>query len=268
MALSLMSTVSIGVWINLLTNNARGSWVEAFRATGTGNIGLATGIIAGSCQIIFAWRWWKKDQTAARNFVALLNEDKVRAMRSVLRVAVDSARALHPNIPVNARYFSFARSGERRYLVKDRRLHIDTVPMPVEYGLERVELSEPGIVMCAAVLRRAAIYEELEANHTDRYSSSVRHLVDPRQRWVLACPVFRLENLEGDAAGVVVFYGDRPPVKTPAAAARLQQMSVAAAEALATILVMGVEHEQLSTATAIDSQVDMLQADAGVQRVV
>ena len=268
MALSLTSAISIGVWINLLTNNARGTWLEAFRATGAGNLGLAIAILAAAGQVLLAWRWWKIDRIATRKFAAALKDDKVRALRAVLRVAVDSARALHPNTSVNARYFSFVRSGNRQYLVKDRRLHIDTVPMPVEYGLERVEICEPGIVMCDAVVRRASIYEELEPEHTNRYSPTVRHLVDPRQRWVLACPVLRLDDVEGDVAGVVVFYGDRPPARTPAAAGRLQQMSVAAAEALATILAVGSEHEQLSVAATVDVDVGLPSLDASVQRVM
>ncbi|WNI17316.1 hypothetical protein [Actinacidiphila sp. ITFR-21] len=64
-------------------------------------------------------------------------------------------------------------------------------------------------------------------DHADWYEPDVGRMIEPRQRWVLACPVLKLDTLtnshrlEHAPHGVIVFYGTQVPAGS-GAPARIQ----------------------------------------------
>jgi hypothetical protein len=76
-----------------------------------------------------------------------------------------------------------------------------------------VDVNTPRIVSARAYRERVPLYEKLPVNHSDWYADEVGRMIEPTQRWVLACPVLSLDPLtnrhddERPPHGVIVFYG-------------------------------------------------------------
>ena len=127
-------------------------------------------------------------------------------------------------IPVNARYFRAASDDQGHvFLEQDRSLKIIHIPMPREYGFTKIDVTTPQIVSARAYRDRVPLYERLPVNHSDWYSEEVGRMIEPAQRWVLACPVLSLDPVtnrhpeDQPPHGVIVFYGTQ---LTPAGGAR------------------------------------------------
>ena len=106
-------------------------------------------------------------------------------------------------------------TGSALYFRKIPVVHVETDQMPDEYGLDTAIVGEDNLVICASHQQRTPIYEHLEDAHIQRYGPRIRHLIDPRQRWVLACPVIGGEPFERIPTGVICFYGTQDIVRNP-----------------------------------------------------
>ena len=122
------------------------------------------------------------------------------------------------SVSCNGRYFVAAKhNGGRIYLEQDRDLAVLNIEMPREYGFTRIASDTPHIVSARAYNDRIPIFEELPLDHISLYPPEVAKMIDPTQRWVLACPVLSLDPITNRHSvihpphGVVVFYGTHLP---------------------------------------------------------
>lgn len=133
------------------------------------------------------------------------------ALRAALKLAVDATRALAPELKLNARYFERTLKASRILLQRRHDLHVETDPMPKEYGLDYVIVGEDDLVICSSFLKRTPLFETLEPGHTAAYSLRIRHHIDPNQSWILACPVLDQGDRAKDPLGVVCFFSTQRP---------------------------------------------------------
>lgn len=237
-ALGFSAAVAAGVWINLATGTlpAAKTWAKAIVLLQWENGWLLAAAILVALQILALVRWSRTKQRQQAAIRTGLGEIEHAQLCNILTVAVRGISALRADVRVNARYFeSIVRDG-RSILRKVPEVHIETDQMPDEYGLDTAILDEDNLVICAAYRQRVPIYEYLEDGHLQRYGSSIRHLVDPRQRWVLACPVIPVGGLNNLPQGVICFYSTQEIVRNSRDEVQLKNVAVATAAAFAGIL--------------------------------
>lgn len=121
-------------------------------------------------------------------------------------------------VPCNGRYFVAVTGDDGHiYLAQDREMAILNVRMPREFGFTRVAVDTPHIVIGRAFRERSPIYEDLPVDHHNLYDSRLARMIEPKQRWVLACPVLALDpetNRHDESNlphGVICFYGVEDP---------------------------------------------------------
>jgi hypothetical protein len=72
-------------------------------------------------------------------------------------------------------------------------------------------------VIGRAFRERSPIYEDLPVDHHSLYDSRLARMIEPKQRWVLACPVLALDpetnrhDEDNSPHGVICFYGVEDP---------------------------------------------------------
>lgn len=142
-------------------------------------------------------------------------------------------------VPCNARYFLAVDDNGRWQLHQVRELAVETIDMPAEHGFSSVSIDNPEIIMVRAFKSRTPIYELLPEDHSKTYDSELAPTIDPRQRWVLACPVLRIDldtglfNPNVPPLGVVVFYGTEIPSTTDVQITHAKQLTTRLAEQFA-----------------------------------
>lgn len=217
-ATPLLSAVLVGIWINWVTDRASGGdLASGMWALGWSNAVLVAGIATLIFGDVAAWRLSRVQTIDFRRQYELLKVRQRRLLESTLEI-VCTLVSTTLQIPVNARYFVAERDvAGRIYLRQDRDLAVLNIPMPREYGFTRIYVDTPHIVSGKAFRERRPIYEELPVDHSNLYDPDVSRMIEPTQRWVLACPVLRLdiETNRHDAErlphGVIVFYGTDLP---------------------------------------------------------
>ncbi|WP_216210196.1 hypothetical protein [Amycolatopsis aidingensis] len=142
----------------------------------------------------------------------VLRQRQQRLLKSTLKIVCELvSKALE--IPCNGRYFVAIKDDCTTYLQQDRDLAILNIRMPREFGFTRLSVDTPHIVSGKTYRERRPIYEDLPKDHHSLYDERVAQMIEPRQRWVLSCPVLRLDpetNRHDDGNpphGVIVFYG-------------------------------------------------------------
>lgn len=224
---SFVSAVLVGVWINRITDLVPDTdlW-GAMRRLGWSNLLLLSGVGVLAIGDFVGWRLNAVDTWDFQRRYELL---KIR-QRRILESTLDIVCTLTSNtlgIAVNARYFvAESDASGRTYLRQDRDLAVLTIPMPREFGFTRIYVDTPHIVAGRAYRERLPLYEELPVDHTAMYDADVARMIEPTQRWVLACPVLRLDlvtnrhDTETPPHGVIVFYGTDLPAEPAAVRVR------------------------------------------------
>ena len=214
----LLAAAGIGIWVNLVTDNLnKHGFASSLRAAGVAN--LLPLVAAGA--IIFNELLVRSSARAQSNSAVaqyrIFHQRERRLLEGMLALVTDLiCRTLH--VACNARYFiAITADDSRTYLYQDRDLAVENVIMPKEYGFTSIAVDTPGIISGKAYLTRAPIFEELPVNHESQYSATVANMIQPEQRWVLACPVLTIDPLtsrhepQTPPHGVLVFYGTELP---------------------------------------------------------
>lgn len=238
-ALGFAAALAAGVWVNLLTNALplANAWGGAVVLLGWNNGWLFAAAALVVAQIATLSRWARAKHQRLETIKARLTAIENDQLCRVLGVAVRGIAALRADVHVNARYFERILGG-RPTLRKVPEVHVETDQMPDEYGLDTAIIDEDNLVICASYQQRGPIYEHLEEGHLQRYGPRIRHLIDPRQRWVLACPVIAHGSPNADPKGVICFYSTQDVVRYSRDAVQLKNVAVATAAAFAAILDM------------------------------
>jgi len=218
LASAVLSAILFGTWVNIYSDRlSTDGYLTTLRQLGTTNLVLVAGLgsLVGSEYLARRWRNVEHEQFEHR--YGLLRRRQERLLETTLKVVCELvSKTLQ--VPCNARYFIARRNGDgRTFLEQDRHLAVLNLRMPREFGFTKIAVDTPHIVSGRAYLERTPLYEELPADHHKLYDSAVAKMIEPRQRWVLACPVLALEPEDDrhDEAnpphGVIVFYGTTVP---------------------------------------------------------
>ncbi len=144
-------------------------------------------------------------------------------LKALLELTITGVQALSA-ARMNGRYFYSAVEDGREVLVRHEDIFVESVQMPDEFGLSRVDVERDAetLVICQSYLNRAPIYRVLDAELMEKYPDQIRKHIDPSQTWVLACPV-----VDGDAKplGVICIYGVEPPARDDEGARRLRTLA-------------------------------------------
>lgn len=211
---TLSSVVLLGIWVNLYTNKiADNSYLKSLIDLGWGNLLFPAGTAALIGGEYVTRRRQSLEHEHYERRLELLRQRQIHLLRSTLQLVCELiSKTLH--IPCNARYFmAVADTDGHVHLEQDRNLAVLNVYMPREFGFTRVSVDTPHIVSGRAYRERCPLYEDLPDDHHSLYDARVARMIEPRQRWVLACPVLALDpetNRHDDLNpphGVIVFYG-------------------------------------------------------------
>lgn len=216
---AVLSAILFGTWVNVYSDQlSTNGYLTTFLRLGTTNLVLVAGLGSLVGSEYLARRWRNVEQQRFEHRYELLRQRQQWLLEGTLKIICELvSKTLR--VPCNARYF-IARAGDdgRTFLEQDRHLAVLNLRMPREFGFTRIAVDTPHIVSGASYLERTPIYQELPEDHHSRYDSRVARMIEPRQRWVLACPVLALEpetdrhDEANPPHGVIVFYGtDVPP---------------------------------------------------------
>lgn len=211
---TLSSVVLLGIWVNLYTNKLSGNdYWRTLIDLGWGNL-----LFPGGTAALIAGEYLTRRRQALEHEyyegrLELLRQRQFRLLKSTLQIVCELiSKTLR--IPCNARYFNAVVDDDgEAYLEQDRDLAVLNIRMPREFGFTRVSVNTPYIVSGRAYRDRCPVYEDLPEDHHSLYEARVARMIEPRQRWVLACPILALDpqtNRHDDQHpphGVIVFYG-------------------------------------------------------------
>jgi hypothetical protein len=228
LGIGLLTALFLSLWVELLSNAlVTQNAFEALASMGWSHLWMVLMIGSVVMNAALAFRWSSHDQS-------ILAAEEPELRRSVLRTAVAGIRALRSHVAVNARFFCTEIENGRTLLRKDYDIHIETVHMPGEFGLDYAVVGEDDLGICEAFQQRKPVYRVLSENR-DRYAPRIRTQIDPHQKWVLACPVFDPDNHSGPPIGVICFYSTEEIIRKAEHIIQLQQVAISAAEAIECI---------------------------------
>jgi hypothetical protein len=213
----LVTAVPLGIWINEVSSAKGTGFINKIESLGGVNwlagVSIALPVVV---EVVRARsRRRAREQKAARDRTA--RDRELQLLTETLRAGcVEISRLL--GVETNGRFMSAHSSPTGPTMLRHvRGLAIETVNLPAEFGFTGVSVNEPNVVVGEAFHARRAIYRDLAEDHLETYSATVRTQIDEAQRWVLACPVLRLDSSTGmhveenPPYGVLVFYGVAPP---------------------------------------------------------
>lgn len=211
---SVVSAILLGIWINLFTNKQEKlSYLGALKNLRYGNLLLLGTVISLVVHELLVRRLRKLEFDDLENGFELLRRRERQMLEDALNL-VCTLISKTLEVSCNARYFVAVEDDQGNiYLEQDRDLAVLNVAMPREYGFTRIEINTPQIVSARAYRERIPLYEKLPVNHSAWYSDDVGRMIEPTQRWVLACPVLSLDPItnrhddDRPPHGVIVFYG-------------------------------------------------------------
>lgn len=216
---STIAAILLSVWVSLLTNKTTprvGLW-RGVQELGPVNL-LLLGVIGSlAAAEIAARRSERKNEKIFAERYRLLQKRQRRMLEADFGVTCEViSKTL--GIPCNGRYFRVV-TGEdgQLYFEQDRDLAVLNIVMPREYGYARVAVDTPNYIIGQSFRDRTPVYHELPVDHSKWYDDPVKKVIEPRQRWVLACPVLHLEPDSNrhsygiNPHGVVCFYGTEVP---------------------------------------------------------
>jgi hypothetical protein len=249
---SVASAILVGLWVNVYTEKlAHYGYAASLVSLRWGNVPLGLGITLLVTAEVAAWRFRTMQEDEFRRHYSTLQQRQRRVLEGMLRIVCELvSKTLE--IPCNARYFVAERDHEgRTFIRQDRDLAVLNIRMPREFGFTRIYVDTPHIVSGRAFRDRVPIYEELPVNHSELYEPDVGRMIEPQQRWVLACPVLRLDVLTNShdvlhpPHGVIVFYGTQLP--DPDASDEAVQLCLGYAEQFAEQMSHVINMLELST---------------------
>lgn len=106
-------------------------------------------------------------------------------------------------------YFYHQQIDKDEFLVKDRRFCVEDEPRAIDFSLDRCRLNAKNMVMCEAFSTNRVIFKNLPSDHKENYDRDIKDYIDSDIQWVLACPVWK-ENNVNYKLGVVVIFGTSP----------------------------------------------------------
>jgi hypothetical protein len=156
-------------------------------------------------------------------------------LEKVIGLTVAALRTFYPEAEVNGRYFYAAVEAGRDVLVRDQDVYVETIEMPDEFGLSRIDVERDGdtIVIAQSFVKRTPLYRVLESDLTERYAAEIRESISPDQGWVLACPVL---VRDAKPLGVICLYGTKPPARDEADERRLRTVAARLSEVVSRML--------------------------------
>jgi hypothetical protein len=215
---SVGSAILIGLWVNMYTDEiSHLDFATSLLHLRWSNLLLALGICSLVAGESATRRWAMLERDEFRQRYLLLQQRQRRLLENTLDIVCELiSKTLQ--IPCNARYFVAEEDHDGRYYIRqDRDLAVLKISMPREFGFTRIYVDTPHIVSGQAFRERVPLYAELPVEHSDWYDPEVSRMIEPAQRWVLACPVLRLDVVtnshgpDGPPHGVIVFYGTDLP---------------------------------------------------------
>lgn len=230
--LTLVLTLAGGYYVNRLTEAASGSVADVLADLGWDNVALGLAVLALLLQVFLPLRWRKAALAAHAPLVA-------PTLKQLLAIAITAFRAAKPGVRLNGRYFEHTREDGRELLRRIDAVHVETEEMPDEFALDAVDLALDAdtVVICRSFSERRPLYVALDDDLRARYRPEIANAIDPRQTWVLACPVIpRGGGGQRAPLGVICFYGSAVPVTQAGDEAALKQMATTLATGFAAIL--------------------------------
>ncbi|MFC4853581.1 hypothetical protein [Actinophytocola glycyrrhizae] len=216
----LLSVILLGMWVNIYTDHLRsGDPLATIANLGWSNLLLGGGAGCLGASEYVALRRRVMERRDLEHRLEVLRHREHRLLENTLGLVCDLiSKTLR--VPCNGRYFIAVpdEHGEI-FLEQDRELAVLNIRMPREFGFTRVATSTPHIVTGRAFTERRALYERLPIDHHDLYDATIARMIEPTQRWVLACPVLALDpetNRHDDEHlphGVICFYSTQEPAK-------------------------------------------------------
>ena len=151
------------------------------------------------------------------------------ALTRALELAITAMQAFYPSVRINGRYFYATVESGRELLVRDGSVYVETISMPEEFGLSRIDVERNAgtIVICQSYLQRTPLYSVLGHELMAQYPEDIRPHISPEQGWVLACPVLVANS---SPSGVIALYGKKPPARNDEDKRRLLKVAVCLSE--------------------------------------
>ncbi len=216
----ILAGIPVGIWGGLYTEEYKkhSDVVKAFTELSQNNLLLLTSIILILFYEIISWGISSKSQARKREQLIVFNNRSLRLKLELLTVFAKNISEIL-EVPCNARYFQAVLKNGETYLYQVRELFVENIPMSGEYGFTSVAVTNDEFVSCRSYLERAPLFEKLSQNHVENYDEKTASTVDRRQRWVLSCPVLKIDTVTGlhleenPPFGVIVFYGTTVPKK-------------------------------------------------------
>jgi hypothetical protein len=227
--------LAAGIWINLLTDEhaepGDPSFLDAAANLGWTNLLLLAAIVCAVIQVVLPI-------VVRRRASSTYNKLASPTLNNILALTSKSVRALAPDTKVNGRFFYAENESGRDVLARADEIHFEADEMPAEFGLDKVYVDSDDLVICRSFKTGDPIYEVLPSDHMNRYDERIKSKIDPKQSWVLACPVFASERAKGRTRlGVVCLYGKEAPAEQGAAEVdRLKAVAIDLSKAFAGTL--------------------------------
>lgn len=216
---TLCSVLLLGLWVNIFTNRlSSGDYLGTVGALKWNNLFLASGSVTLVVSELMAHRRRAVERSDFERRLEILRQRQRLLLKNTLDI-VCTLISKTLRVPCNARYFVAVTDENGAIgLAQDRDLAVLNVAMPREFGFTIIQVDTPHIVIGRAYRERSPVYEDLPVDHHNWYDARVARMIEPTQRWVLACPVLALDpetNRHGERDqphGVICFYGvDDPP---------------------------------------------------------
>jgi hypothetical protein len=217
----LLSVVLLGIWVNIYTDQLKsGDLVTAVANLRWSNLLLGGGAACLGASEYVAQRRRALERRDLERQLEMLKHREHRLLQNTLELVCELiSKTLR--VPCNGRYFIAVPSENGEiFLEQDRDLAVLNILMPREFGFTRIATSTPHIVTGRAFTERRALFETLPVDHHNLYDPTIARMIEPAQRWVLACPVLTLDpetnrhDEEHLPHGVICFYSTREPAKT------------------------------------------------------
>lgn len=106
---------------------------------------------------------------------------------------------------INIHFYSYQKENNAEYLHKMRMFGYETDRLSVDYSLEKCRLDANSMVMCKAFKKNCVVFENL-TSHVITYDLDVKDYIDKNMKWVLACPVWKQNDIN-QKYGVIAIFG-------------------------------------------------------------
>lgn len=241
--LGVLCTVFVSIWVNLLTSTLQTeNWLTTVINLKWSHLFLLFSAFCLSIQFSLIVHWNKIDKKISEAISKKTSVMQVETIQEILTLSVEGLMALNRGIKINVRYYTPRIIDNKRALLRNRKIHIERVRMTAEYGLDYALIDEDKLVLCESFKQKNIIYSELQENHTDDYSKRLSSQIDPKQSWVLCCPILHDDPLE-DPISIIVFYSTILVATDEEQIERLKHVAIGAAKTISSVLNMKIDNK-------------------------